>query len=62
MSLPKYISKPFQNMKFTFISGITVSVVVRLGAPLCPLFGPLLVLLKLQNKMLILHLAAQKGK
>jgi hypothetical protein len=39
MSLPKYILKPFQNMKFTFISGITLSVVVRLGAPLRPLLG-----------------------
>jgi hypothetical protein len=33
-SLPEYILKPFQNMKFTFISGITLSVVVRLGVPL----------------------------
>lgn len=37
-SLPEYISEPFQNMKFTFNSGIPLSVVVRLGAPLHPLF------------------------
>jgi hypothetical protein len=38
-SLPEYISEPLQNMKFTFISGIPLSVVVRLGAPFHPLFG-----------------------
>jgi hypothetical protein len=38
-SLPEYISKPFLNMKFTFISSITLSVVVRLGALIHPLFG-----------------------